>query len=101
MGRGRTCVSSGILLPSKVTHLVIRRPPNFEFCPGDYVFVRIPRIAKYEWHPFTISSAPEHSGKSRNHEMSGFNLQIPYQFRRHLAPHPCRRRVDDETVRLF
>lgn len=62
MGRGRTSVSSGILLPSKVTHLVIRRPQNFEFHPGDYVFVRIPQIAKYEWHPFTISSAPEQSG---------------------------------------
>ena len=23
------------------------------------MFVRIPKIAKYEWHPFTISSAPE------------------------------------------
>src|SRR5262249_40013876 len=26
---------------------------------GDYVFLRIPAIAKHEWHPFTISSAPE------------------------------------------
>ena len=23
----------------------------------------IPAIAKYEWHPFTISSAPEQAGK--------------------------------------
>ncbi|ODM93014.1 NADPH oxidase 5, partial [Orchesella cincta] len=60
VGRGHTWVSSGILLPSKVTHVVIRRPPNFDFHPGDYVFVRIPNISKYEWHPFTISSAPEH-----------------------------------------
>ncbi|XP_075995786.1 NADPH oxidase 5 isoform X1 [Genypterus blacodes] len=47
------------LLPSKVTHLVIRRPPFFHFKPGDYVYINIPVIAKYEWHPFTISSAPE------------------------------------------
>ncbi|XP_018347473.1 PREDICTED: NADPH oxidase 5 [Trachymyrmex septentrionalis] len=57
--RGKTYISSGLLLPSKVTHLVIKRPPNFHFHPGDYVFVKIPVIAKYEWHPFTISSAPE------------------------------------------
>nr|KAF7408968.1 hypothetical protein H0235_013820 [Vespula pensylvanica] len=57
--RGKTYISSGLLLPSKVTHLVIKRPPNFDFCPGDYVFVNIPVIARYEWHPFTISSAPE------------------------------------------
>ncbi|XP_069580479.1 NADPH oxidase 5 [Brachyistius frenatus] len=49
------------LLPSKVTHLVIRRPPFFHFKPGDYVYINIPVIAKYEWHPFTISSAPEQS----------------------------------------
>lgn len=57
--RGKTYISSGLLLPSKVTHLVIKRPPHFDFHPGDYVFVNIPAIAKYEWHPFTISSAPE------------------------------------------
>jgi NAD(P)H-flavin reductase len=71
MGKGKTSVSSGILLPSKVTHLVIRRPPNFEFSPGDYVFIRIPRIAKYEWHPFTISSAPEQTGWLPNHAYLG------------------------------
>uniref|UniRef100_A0A3P8QTX9 NADPH oxidase, EF-hand calcium binding domain 5 n=1 Tax=Astatotilapia calliptera TaxID=8154 RepID=A0A3P8QTX9_ASTCA len=49
------------LLPSKVTHLVIKRPQFFQFKPGDYVFINIPVIAKYEWHPFTISSAPEQS----------------------------------------
>ncbi|XP_011305289.1 NADPH oxidase 5 [Fopius arisanus] len=57
--RGKTYISSGLLLPSRVTHLVIKRPQHLDFHPGDYVFVNIPVIAKYEWHPFTISSAPE------------------------------------------
>ncbi|KAL3286019.1 hypothetical protein HHI36_000532 [Cryptolaemus montrouzieri] len=57
--RGKTYISSGLLLPSKVTHLVIKRPLHFNFHAGDYVFVNIPAIAKYEWHPFTLSSAPE------------------------------------------
>lgn len=61
--RGKTYISSGLLLPSKVTHLVIKRPAHFDFHPGDYIFVNIPAIAKYEWHPFTISSAPEQEGK--------------------------------------
>ncbi|KAL7741669.1 hypothetical protein ACLKA6_000290 [Drosophila palustris] len=56
---GKTYISSGLLLPSKVIHLVIKRPYHFNFRPGDYVFVNIPAIANYEWHPFTISSAPE------------------------------------------
>jgi NADPH oxidase 5 len=57
--RGKTYVSSGILLPSKVINLVIKRPFHFVHRPGDYVFINIPAIAKYEWHPFTLSSAPE------------------------------------------
>ncbi|CAH1124314.1 unnamed protein product [Ceutorhynchus assimilis] len=57
--KGKTYISSGLLLPSKVTHLVIKRPLQFDFHPGDYIFVNIPAIAKYEWHPFTISSCPE------------------------------------------
>jgi NAD(P)H-flavin reductase len=60
---GQSYISSGILLPSRVTHLVIKRPMHFNFNPGDYVFVNIPAIAKYEWHPFTISSAPEQEGE--------------------------------------
>lgn len=48
----------------QVTHLVIRRPQFFHFKPGDYVYINVPLIAKYEWHPFTISSAPEQSGWS-------------------------------------
>jgi predicted ferric reductase len=60
---GKTYISSGLLLPSRVTHLVIKRPHHFDFHPGDYVFVNVPAIAKYEWHPFTISSAPEQEGE--------------------------------------
>ncbi len=57
--RGKTYVSSGIILPSRVINLVIKRPFHFDYRPGDYVFINIPAIAKYEWHPFTLSSAPE------------------------------------------
>ncbi len=46
-------------LRSGVTHLEVARPPGFRFSPGDYAFLRIPSVAKREWHPFTISSAPE------------------------------------------
>uniref|UniRef100_A0A4W3I8D7 NADPH oxidase 5 n=1 Tax=Callorhinchus milii TaxID=7868 RepID=A0A4W3I8D7_CALMI len=56
---GGTQVVEVNLLPSKVTHLVIKRSPFFHYKAGDYVYLNIPVIAKYEWHPFTISSAPE------------------------------------------
>jgi len=59
LGRGRTVVSAGVILPSRVTHLIIKRPAGFNFSPGDWVLIKIPKVAKFEWHPFTISSAPD------------------------------------------
>ncbi|CAN8004394.1 unnamed protein product [Ixodes hexagonus] len=56
---GKTTVMKGVILPSKVIHLVLKRPPDFDYHPGDYVFLNIPCLARFEWHPFTISSAPE------------------------------------------
>ncbi|XP_035671692.1 LOW QUALITY PROTEIN: NADPH oxidase 5-like [Branchiostoma floridae] len=48
-----------VLLPYDVTHLVVSRPENFRFRAGDYVYLNIPVLSSFEWHPFTISSAPE------------------------------------------
>ncbi|XP_077866627.1 NADPH oxidase 5-like [Saccoglossus kowalevskii] len=59
---GKTYIDEVNLLPSGVTHLVITRPTNFHYRPGDYIYIQIPAIAKYEWHPFTISSPPEQEG---------------------------------------
>ncbi|XP_053387037.1 NADPH oxidase 5-like isoform X3 [Mercenaria mercenaria] len=59
---GDTYIEEVNLLPSGVTHLVITRPSNFRYKPGDYIFIQIPEIATHEWHPFTISSAPEMEG---------------------------------------
>ena len=53
---------------SQVVSLVIKRPPHFAFKPGDYIFINIPAIATFEWHPYTISSAPEQGSHSlRDH----------------------------------
>ena len=52
-------VVDGEPLRSSVTRLELERPRGFEFSPADYVFLRIPAVARHEWHPFTLSSAPE------------------------------------------
>ncbi|MGO8693832.1 MAG: ferric reductase-like transmembrane domain-containing protein [Rectinemataceae bacterium] len=52
-------VEEAAALPSGVSRLTIHRPESFDFQPGDYIFLKIPRISRFEWHPFTISSNPE------------------------------------------
>jgi predicted ferric reductase len=46
-------------MASGVTRLTLERPLHFDYSPGDYVFLRIPVVARTEWHPFTLTSAPE------------------------------------------
>ena len=48
-----------LLYYTQVTYLALTCPRRFNYQPGDYVFLKIPSIAKTEWHPFTISSSPE------------------------------------------
>jgi len=55
----KSSITSLRALRSGVTRVEIERPKGFRFGAGDYVFLRIPAIAPHEWHPFTISSAPE------------------------------------------
>ncbi len=61
MGRRarKATIVSTQALRSGVTRLELTKPKGWNAQPGDYAFVRIPAIARYEWHPFTISSAPE------------------------------------------
>lgn len=54
-----TFVVNAALLPSNVLGLEVQRPASFNYQPGDYLFIKCPSISKFEWHPFTISSAPE------------------------------------------
>ncbi|PIK46140.1 putative NADPH oxidase 5-like [Apostichopus japonicus] len=58
---GDTFIQRANILPNGVVHLVIERPSKFKFQPGDYIYMQIPELSSHEWHPFTISSAPENT----------------------------------------
>lgn len=44
--------------PSRVIELRMKKHV-FNYKPGQYLFLNCPYISKNEWHPFTITSAPE------------------------------------------
>eukprot|EP01065_Artemidia_motanka_P004113 TRINITY_DN11980_c0_g1_i4.p1 TRINITY_DN11980_c0_g1~~TRINITY_DN11980_c0_g1_i4.p1 ORF type:complete len:1076 (+),score=298.22 TRINITY_DN11980_c0_g1_i4:395-3622(+) len=46
------------VVAGKVTRLRVRKPDGWSMCAGQWAFVQVPRLSRYEWHPFTISSAP-------------------------------------------
>ncbi|KAF9103375.1 hypothetical protein BGX27_010608 [Mortierella sp. AM989] len=43
--------------PAGVIELQIQKP-SFKYKPGQYMFINVPDISKYQWHPFTITSSP-------------------------------------------
>jgi predicted ferric reductase/Ca2+-binding EF-hand superfamily protein len=48
-------------LAEGVTSVLMRKPKWLNFNPGDFVRLQIACISPNEWHPFTISAAPESS----------------------------------------
>ncbi len=49
------------LHPSNVLELQIDRnlPMKIKFEAGQYIYLNYPAISKFEWHPFTVTSAPD------------------------------------------
>ncbi|EGC30582.1 hypothetical protein DICPUDRAFT_41266 [Dictyostelium purpureum] len=57
-GKKTVVIEKAIMHPSKVLELQMKRD-NFNFKPGQYLYLNCPAIAYHEWHPFTITSAPD------------------------------------------
>lgn len=57
-GSQDTVLLLAVAHPGKVIQLQMKKN-TFNYKPGQYLFLNCPYLAKYEWHPFTITSAPE------------------------------------------
>ncbi|KAK9727293.1 hypothetical protein RND81_05G271700 [Saponaria officinalis] len=47
-----------VIYTGNVLALYMSKPPNFKYKSGMYLFVKCPEISSFEWHPFSITSAP-------------------------------------------
>ncbi|KAL2581070.1 hypothetical protein AAZX31_15G172800 [Glycine max] len=45
-------------LPGNVFSLLMSKPNGFKYKSGQYIFLQCPKISPFEWHPFSITSAP-------------------------------------------
>ncbi|XP_037414687.1 putative respiratory burst oxidase homolog protein H [Triticum dicoccoides] len=46
------------IYPGNVLSLHMKKPPGFKYKSGMYLFVKCPDVSPFEWHPFSITSAP-------------------------------------------
>ncbi|KIJ68528.1 hypothetical protein HYDPIDRAFT_146747 [Hydnomerulius pinastri MD-312] len=56
--RRATRLSKVLVHPSGAMELRIIKP-SFKYTAGQWLFIQVPEISGFQWHPFTITSAPE------------------------------------------
>ncbi|ESO87606.1 hypothetical protein LOTGIDRAFT_235056 [Lottia gigantea] len=57
-------VKKAEILPSGVTNLVFKRPLNFDYKSGQWVRIACLDLGQSEYHPFTLTSAPQEENLS-------------------------------------
>ncbi|KAE8882364.1 hypothetical protein PF003_g33712 [Phytophthora fragariae] len=89
-----------VQLSKEAVAIFMRKPKSFRkrqrFLPGMYVFVNVPAISKFEWHPFTISSAPEDKFISLHIQKSGDWTRALYNNLQQLHKQHAASRVEDQ-----
>ncbi|KAJ1653323.1 hypothetical protein IWQ61_006532 [Dispira simplex] len=69
-GRKATEIIRVVQHPSQVVQVQIRKS-GFQVKTGQYIFINCPEISKLQWHPFTLTSAPEDDYISVHIRMAG------------------------------
>ncbi|XP_077229412.1 ferric reduction oxidase 8 isoform X2 [Tasmannia lanceolata] len=55
--RTETCLISACILPCKAIELTLLKPPGLKYSPTSVIFIKIPSISRFQWHPFSITSS--------------------------------------------
>ncbi|PWA00850.1 hypothetical protein BB558_003074 [Smittium angustum] len=64
-------ITKVILHPSSVIEIQMQKDLSVELKAGQYIFLNCPAISINEWHPFTLTSAPEEDFYSVHLRVSG------------------------------
>ncbi|XP_052244445.1 cytochrome b-245 heavy chain-like isoform X2 [Dreissena polymorpha] len=56
--RQQVVITKVVKHPSNVFELQMKKK-GFTMAPGQYIFLHCPKLSYLEWHPFTLTSAPE------------------------------------------
>lgn len=56
--RKKSYISKVVMHPSRVVEIQIKKP-SMSTKAGQYIFLSCPEVSLWEWHPFTLTSAPE------------------------------------------
>ncbi|KAG8378788.1 hypothetical protein BUALT_Bualt07G0021400 [Buddleja alternifolia] len=92
--RPETCILSARILPCKAVELTFPKDPRLRYTPTSVIFLKIPSISKFQWHPFSITS----SSSVEDHTMS-IVVKSDGQWTNSLYDNIVRAEVDSEEDR--
>lgn len=55
--RQETYISKVVCHPADTIEIQFKMP-SFKYIAGQYLFLNVPEVSPYQWHPFTITSSP-------------------------------------------
>ncbi|GFP90764.1 ferric reduction oxidase 8 mitochondrial [Phtheirospermum japonicum] len=53
----KMCILSARVLPCRAIELTLLKDPRLKYAPTSLIFLKIPSISKFQWHPFSIISS--------------------------------------------
>ncbi|RVE75166.1 hypothetical protein OJAV_G00014260 [Oryzias javanicus] len=74
----KVVITKVVMHPSKTLELQMKKK-GFHMEVGQYVFIQCPSISRLEWHPFTLTSAPEEDYFSAHIRIVGDWTQALYE----------------------
>ncbi|CAN9498402.1 unnamed protein product [Ophioblennius macclurei] len=74
----KVVITKVVMHPSKTLELQMKRK-GFRMEVGQYVFIQCPSVSRWEWHPFTLTSAPEEDYFSAHIRIVGDWTQALYE----------------------
>ncbi|XP_068165263.1 cytochrome b-245 heavy chain [Antennarius striatus] len=74
----KVVITKVVMHPSKTLELQMKRK-GFRMEVGQYVFIQCPSVSRLEWHPFTLTSAPEEDYFSAHIRIVGDWTQALYK----------------------
>ncbi|XP_037552493.1 cytochrome b-245 heavy chain [Nematolebias whitei] len=74
----KVVITKVVMHPSKTLELQMKKK-GFRMEVGQYVFIQCPSVSRLEWHPFTLTSAPEEDYFSAHIRIVGDWTQALYE----------------------
>ncbi|ERN05757.1 respiratory burst oxidase homolog protein A [Amborella trichopoda] len=88
-GRYTVDILKAAIYPGNVLALHMTKPRRFKYKSGMYIFLQCPQISTFQWHPFSITSAPDDEHISVHIRTSGdWTQEMRRLFSEKMRPPP-------------